>query len=101
MTRREEIVKATKECREDYVGLGRHLTLDDIADAFEKGVYWDDKTIIEKACECLRQTLYNTPIFEHDEDETPVNYVCASCCDSVEEFIENFRRAMEGYYEGR
>ena len=53
------------------------------------------KFIIEKACKYLRQSLYNTPIFEHDEDETPVNYVCASCCDSVEEFVENFRRAME------
>ena len=37
MTRREEIAKATKECKEDYVGLGRHLTTEDIADAFEEG----------------------------------------------------------------
>lgn len=36
MTRREEIAKATKECKEDYVGLGRHLTSNDIADAFEE-----------------------------------------------------------------
>lgn len=56
---------------------------------------WADKTMIEKACKYLRQSLYNTPIFEHDEDENPVNYVCASCCDSVEEFIENFCKAME------
>lgn len=42
MTRREEIVKATKECREDYVGLGRYLTSDDIADAFEEGAEWAD-----------------------------------------------------------
>lgn len=56
---------------------------------------WADKTMIEKACEYLRQSLCNTPIFEHDEDENPVNYVCASCCDSVEEFIGNFRQAME------
>ena len=48
MTRREEIVKATKECREDYVGLGRHLTTGDIADAFEEGAEWADKTMIEK-----------------------------------------------------
>lgn len=51
MTRREEIVKATKECREDYVGLGRHLTSDDIADAFEEGAEWADKTMIEKVCD--------------------------------------------------
>ena len=49
MTRREEIEKATKECREDYVGLGRYLTSDDIADAFEEGAEWADKTMIEKA----------------------------------------------------
>lgn len=55
--------------------------------------------MIDKACEYLRQSLYNTPIFEHDEDEKPVNYVCASCCDSVEEFIENFRKAMEEQYD--
>ena len=54
------------------------------------------KALIEKACKYLRQSLYNTPIFEHDEDDTPVNYVCVSCCDSIEEFIENFRKAMEG-----
>ena len=57
MTRREEIVKATKECREDYVGLGRYLTLDDIADAFEEGAEWADKTMIEKVCEWLDNYL--------------------------------------------
>lgn len=63
--------------------------------AFQAGAKWADKTMIEKACEYLRMSMYNTPIFEHDEDANPVNYVCASCCDSVEEFIENFRKAME------
>ena len=58
MTRREEIVKATKECREDYVGLGRYLTPDDIADAFEEGAEWADKTMIEKACE-YAETRYD------------------------------------------
>lgn len=57
MTRREEIVKATKECREDYVGLGRYLTSDDIADAFEEGAEWADKTMIEKVCEWLDNYL--------------------------------------------
>ena len=55
---------------------------------------WADKTMIDKACEYLRQSLYNTPIFEHDEDENPVNYVCASCCDSVEEFINKIVMKM-------
>ena len=58
MTRREEIVKATKECREDYVGLGRYLTSDDIADAFEEGAEWADKTMIEKACQWMKEQVY-------------------------------------------
>lgn len=95
MTRREEIVTATLGCRQGYVDLKRPITPDDVADAFEKGAYWADKTMIEKVEQWLNEHMYCTPIFEHDEDENPVNYVCASCCDSVEEFIENFRKAME------
>ena len=63
--------------------------------AFQAGAEWADKTMIEKACEYLRKHMYYTPIFEYDEDEEPVNYVCASCCDSVEDFINNFRKSME------
>lgn len=54
MTRREEIVTATLGCRQSYVDLKRPTTLDDVADAFEKGAYWADKTMIEKTCEWLR-----------------------------------------------
>ena len=82
MTRREEIVKATKECREDYVGLGRHLTSDDIADAFEKGAEWADETMIEKACKCLIK-FHNWPT-QYEE------YARLQ-----EEFIKEFRKAME------
>ena len=49
MTRREEIVTATLGCRQNYVNLKRPITPDDVADAFEKGAYWADKTRIEKA----------------------------------------------------
>ena len=48
MTRREEIVTATLGCRQNYVDLKRPITPDDVADAFEKGAYWADKTMIEK-----------------------------------------------------
>ena len=58
MKRREEIAKATKECKEYYVGLVRHLTTKDIADAFEEGAEWADKTMIEKACE-YAETRYD------------------------------------------
>ena len=48
MTRREEIVTATLGCRQSYVDLKRPITPDDVADAFEKGAYWADKTMIDK-----------------------------------------------------
>ena len=53
MRRREEIVTATLGCRQCYVDLKRPITPDDVADAFEKGAYWADKTMIEKACSYL------------------------------------------------
>ena len=51
--------------------------------------------MIAKACEWLNQNLYVEYIFEYNEDEKPVQYVCASACDSVDEFVNNFRKAME------
>lgn len=53
------------------------------------------KEMIKKAKKYLQEKLYTTPIFEYDEDEEPIMYVCASCCDSVEEFISDFKQAME------
>ena len=86
MTRREEIVKATKECREDYVGLGRYLTTDDIADAFEEGAEWADKTMIDKVCEILKNVTvtYNRRFFGKCEE---------NAFDA--DFIKEFRKAME------
>ena len=84
MKRREEIVKATKECREDYVGLGRHLTTDDIADAFEEGTEWADKTMIKKAYEWIISNMpkyikaYKLDVFINNED-----------------MANDFKRAME------
>lgn len=67
MTRREEIVKATKECREYYVGLGRYLTTDDIADAFEEGAEWMQQKIIDRLRELKR-------VYELDLDAEPRVY---------------------------
>ena len=39
--------------------------------------------------------MYVEHIFEYNEDENPIRYVCASACDSVDEFVNNFRKAME------
>ena len=77
MTRREEIEKATKECREDYVGLGRYLTSDDIADAFEEGAEWADKTMIEKA-------------FEYAEARYDLDY-----CNNVRDVLNYLKSLME------
>ena len=77
MTRREEIAKATKEYKEDYVGLGRHLTTDDIADAFEEGAEWADKTMYERIIKWL---------FDY----------CPSTARDSEFTIQNLKNAMEG-----
>lgn len=82
MTRREEIVKATKECREDYVGLGRYLTSDDIADAFEEGAEWAYKTMIEKALDWLK--------------DITLDYIQGDVRDfDFYSFEKDFRKAME------
>ena len=82
MTRREEIVKATKECREYYVGLGRYLTSDDIADTFEEGAEWADKTMIEKAWDWF----YNMALDYMSGDITDVKWGSMK---------EDFFKAME------
>lgn len=55
----------------------------------------DMDRLITKACEWLKQNMYVEYIFEYNEDEEPAQYVCASACDSVDEFVNNFRKAME------
>ena len=55
----------------------------------------EKQALIDKVCKWLNEHMYCIPIFEYDEDESPTNYVCANCCDSVEEFIDVFRKAME------
>ena len=65
-------------------------------DMIECFVEPQDKMIsLNKACEWLKKNMYVEPVFEYDEDEEPVMYVCASACDSVDELINNFRKTME------
>jgi len=92
MTRKEDIIQTAKNKYPYIKGLPQNTSNQAI---FIEAAEWADKSIIEKACEYLRRHMYYTPIFEHDKDEDPVNYVCASCCDSVEDFIDNFRKSME------
>ena len=98
MTRREEIVKATKECREDYVGLGRYLTSDDIADAFEEGAEWADKTMIEKACKWITEHI-DIPYEGEFIDDSPVasDYVeyLSKRLEYAKAIADAFEQAME------
>lgn len=71
------------------------LEANSILEGYELGVERTKREMIEKAKKYLQEKLYTTPIFEYDEDEEPIMYVCASCCDSVEEFISDFKQAME------
>ena len=54
MKRREEIKQQAEEYRQPYRDGGYHLSSKDVRDAFEEGAEWADKTMIEKACEWLK-----------------------------------------------
>lgn len=69
----------------------------DLTDAFEAGAEWDKEVIIERACNWLRKTLYiHTEINEdkHWCKDNPINWV-TSDHDSVEDFIENFKKSLK------
>ena len=61
----------------------------------EDNVTGDKLVSLNKVCEFLQNNMYCQPIFEYDECQVPVNYVTASCCDSIEEFINKLKKAME------
>ena len=67
-----------------------------VVDACIRMAEWERKRLADMACEWLKENMYVEHIFEHSEDEESVQYVCASACDSVDEFVNNFRKAMEG-----
>lgn len=90
MTRNEEIQKLIDE----ETGIDNYGS-SDYQVGVSDGVRLADKTMIEKACKWINEHMYCIPIFEYDEDEFTTKYVCANCCDSVEEFIDVFRKAME------
>ena len=89
MKRREEIVAATLGCRQNHADLKRPITPDDVADAFEKGAYWADATMIDKACEWLKKWTYQDCLGVSPIARLKVGF------SSVKELIEDFKRAME------
>lgn len=56
--------------------------------SFIQGAEWADKTMIDKSCEMLYAMLTTQDINDYD-------YVTAPAYDNVEDFIEDFRKAME------
>ena len=84
MNRKEHIDKAALEyaqTRSENRGIA-YLTFKDVAE-------WADRTMIAKACEILDSMLYM-----YDGLETDI--VTSRCAyDTVEEFIEEFRKYME------
>ena len=100
MRRNEQILS---EVQKRFSNDKTHIVLK--VNTFIDGAKWADEhpkcgmvnkqEFIERACELLKQIMYVEYIFEHDEDEKPVQYVCASACDSVNDFVNNFRKIME------
>ena len=66
-----------------------------VFEACMKMAEWERKRLVDMTCEWLKENMYVEHIFEHSEDEKSVQYVCASASDSVAEFVNNFRKAME------
>ena len=66
-------------------------------DGFIEGAKYADKTMIDKACEWLSKTLYiHTEAIEDKHwNETKTFDWVTSDYDSVSDFIDGFRKAME------
>jgi hypothetical protein len=106
MTRREEIVTATLGCRQSYADLKRPIIPDDVADAFEKGAYWADKTMIEKACEChknqvfvslvrkMREAQEREAMLSGEEDDEFLAMVCVEAR-RAERKVDEYLKKME------
>ena len=105
MTREEEIRQASIEYtignRPMCIGGGAFSKMVDELNrnkSFEDGAKWADKTMIDKACEWLSKTLYiHTESIEdkHWNEIKTFDWV-TSDYDSVSDFIDSFRKAMEG-----
>ena len=88
MTREEEIRQAARKYFDDYMdGLkGEVLTVEQ---TFEDAAKWADRTLIEKACEWMREEFYTS------KDRNGHNILVSASCDNVEELIKDFEKQME------
>lgn len=55
--------------------------------AFEAGVEWAEKTLIDKASDWLIENFYNHP---HEQ-----YFICSEAFDCIEEMVEQFMKAMK------
>ena len=81
MTREKEIQKAAKEIAQD---IEDWEIAEDIEDAFMEGALWADRTMIDKACEWLRNNWRNYVDVDSD------GIVCFGHWENA------FRKAMKG-----
>ena len=64
--------------------------------SFKEAAQWADKTMIKKACNWLKNIMYIQTDYEEDMDGVGCNFNFITCdFDSVDEFIECFKKAME------
>ena len=65
-------------------------------DGFIEGAKWADKTMIEKACEWLNKTLYiHTEVNDTHCGADTIDWVTSNY-NSVSDFINDFKKEMEG-----
>lgn len=86
MTRREEITKKALELD----------TTNDIA-TFVVAAQWADKTMIEKACEWLKDRFYNSDKYLFENPDGGYRKAYDVCCsfESIQEMVNDFCKAME------
>ena len=100
MTREEEIHQAMKESVYETVyssGYGFTPQATDLLEcAFTKGAEWADKTMLDRACEWLAETISPEDIYESETNETPTTYLTVNLHDNMLDFITAFRQAMKG-----
>lgn len=81
MTREEEIEKAAQKCK--WVSESLNLQ-----SAFTEGARWADKTMLDRACEWLKE---NIDLYAYESSNTHYPEIKLTEC-----FEEAFRQAMEG-----
>ena len=76
---------------------GNIVTLEEYNEMVKRGHEYIKNKLIEKACEWLKKTMYIHSEYDTDVDwgtTTPMDWV-TSDYDTVDEFIDSFRKAME------